>query len=151
MPAAAPTSTPIPQAAAICFRPVSRARADVLLITSRSGEWAIPKGRIDPGFTAPQAAANEALEEAGVRGRVIEDSVGSFEYTKKGGWATRPGVRCHVQVFPLLVDDLLEDWLESDFRQRRWVPASKAASEVEQPGLTRILHDFPAWLNSLRT
>jgi len=150
MPAAAPIARPIPQAAALCFRPIARSRAEILLITSRSGEWAIPKGRIDPGFSPPQAAANEALEEAGVRGQVIQESLGAFEYTKKGGWATRPGLRCRVQVFPLLVEDLLEDWLEADFRKRRWVPAAKAHSQVDQPGLTQILHDFPAWLQTLR-
>lgn len=141
---------PVAQAAAVCFRPVSRSKAEILLITSRSGEWAIPKGRIDPGFSAPEAAANEALEEAGVRGKVIQDPLGAFEYTKKGGWATRPGIRCHVQVFPLLVEELLDDWLEADFRKRRWIAATKAHTQVEQPGLTRILEDFPAWLQSLR-
>jgi 8-oxo-dGTP pyrophosphatase MutT (NUDIX family) len=142
---------PVPQAAAICFRPLPGKKAEILLITSRSGEWAIPKGRIDPGFTPPQAAANEALEEAGVRGQVLQDAVGAFEYLKRGGWALRAGTRCRVQVFPLLVSDLLEEWLEADFRKRRWVPAAQAAGQVAQPGLSQILDEFPAWLRSVRS
>ena len=157
-PRMAPATTvadPVPQAAALCFRPVASpragTRAEVLLITSRSGEWAIPKGRIDSGFTPPEAAANEALEEAGARGQIVSRPIGSFEYLKRGGWARREGTRCLVQVFPMLVEDLLDEWLESDFRRRRWVPATKAAAEVAQPSLAEILHEFPAWLRSLRS
>lgn len=140
----------VPQAAAICFRPLQGKRAEVLLITSRSGEWAIPKGRIDRGYSPPQAAANEALEEAGVRGLVHEDPLGSFGYLKRGGWAGGAGVRCHVQVFPLLVEDVMEEWLEAQFRKRRWVPASRAGAAVTQPGLAQVLSEFPAWLKRLR-
>lgn len=150
MTASTTIAEPVPQAAAICFRPVVGRPTEVLLITSRSGEWAIPKGRIDPGFSPSEAAANEALEEAGVRGHVVQHSVGAFEYLKRGGWAVRPGVRCRVQVFPLLVEDLLEEWLEAHFRKRRWVAADRAADEVEQPGLVEILEQFPAWLRSAR-
>lgn len=140
---------PVPQAAAICFRPIRSRRAEVLLITSRSGEWAIPKGRIDPGFTPPEAAANEALEEAGVLGKILEDSVGAFEYLKRGGWAKRSGTRCRVEVFPMLVEDVLDEWLEADFRKRRWVPAARAPGYVAQPRLAEVLRDFPGWLRDL--
>lgn len=150
MTAATTIAGSVPQAAAICFRPVASTRSEVLLITSRSGEWAIPKGRIDPGFTPPEAAATEAFEEAGARGRVIRDAVGSFDYLKRGGWAERGGTYCRVQVFPLLVEDVLEEWLESGFRKRRWVPAGRAAGLVAQPGLAAVLREFPAWLRQVR-
>jgi 8-oxo-dGTP pyrophosphatase MutT (NUDIX family) len=143
---------PIDQAAAACFRLIEgKRKADrgqVLLVTSRTGEWAIPKGRIDPGFTAPEAAANEAWEEAGVSGRIAGDSLGSFEYLKVGGWAGRRAVRCRVHVFPLLVDDVQDQWLEIEFRKRRWVDSGDAAREVAQPGLARVLAGFPAWLDA---
>src|SRR5262249_32651877 len=43
----------------------------VLLVTSRgSGRWLIPKGNIDPGLTPAEAAAKEAYEEGGIRGRI---------------------------------------------------------------------------------
>lgn len=141
---------PVDQAAAICFRAnAGEPRSvQVLLVTSRTGEWAIPKGRIDPGFTPAQAAANEAWEEAGVKGEVVGESLGSFEYTKVGGWAGPRPVRCRVHVFPLLVDAVQDEWLEAAFRQRRWVEAQNAAGEVSQPGLARVLAGFPAWIAS---
>ncbi len=150
MPPATTNAGPVPQAAALCFRSLAGQPAQVLLITSRSGEWAIPKGRIDPGFTPPQAAANEALEEAGALGTVMHDHIGEFGYVKLGGWANPGGTPCHVRVFPLLVEDLLDAWLESEFRQRRWINAANAAHAVSQPGLAQVLRGFPAWLKSMR-
>lgn len=150
MPVAIKIAGPVPQAAALCFRPLARSRAQILLVTSRSGEWAIPKGRIDPGFTEPEAAANEAREEAGVRGQIVREAVGEFEYLKTGGWAGRVGTRCRVRVFPMLVEELSENWLESEFRERQWVAAELAAGMVAQPGLARVLRAFPAWLKSVR-
>ena len=44
---------------------------EVMLVTSRyTGQWIVPKGTIDPGEAAAEAARREAEEEAGVRGRV---------------------------------------------------------------------------------
>ncbi|MEZ6234388.1 MAG: NUDIX hydrolase [Phycisphaerales bacterium] len=151
MPTAWLASPPVPQVAALCFRPVRSRRSEVLLITSRNGDWAIPKGRIDPGHSPTQAAAIEALEEAGVRGQLVDEPVGAFEYTKRGGWASGRPTPCRVEVFPLLVEDLLDDWDEGDFRKRRWVAASRAHAEVAQPGLAHVLRSFPGWLRSVRT
>ena len=56
----------------------------VLLITSRgSGRWVIPKGGIEKGFSPAQAAAREAYEEAGVKGRISDAPLGSFTYSKR--------------------------------------------------------------------
>ena len=38
----------------------------------RPGVWALPKGKIDPGETAAEAAVREVLEETGVSGRLVE-------------------------------------------------------------------------------
>lgn len=55
----------------------------VCLIRRKDSEkWGIPKGFIDRGDTAEQAALNEACEEAGLRGRIMGGSVGSYDYEK---------------------------------------------------------------------
>jgi 8-oxo-dGTP pyrophosphatase MutT (NUDIX family) len=45
----------------------------VLLVRAKQdpSRWIFPKGHIDPGESAPEAAARELREEAGVVGRVI--------------------------------------------------------------------------------
>lgn len=76
------STTCVQQAGAICFRTSADSLPEVLLVTSRrNGRWGIPKGRIEAGETARAAAAREAMEEAGVRGRVSSDAIGSFVYT----------------------------------------------------------------------
>src|SRR6476661_3610138 len=60
------------------------ASVEVLLVTSRATKrWIIPKGWPIKGLTPAKAAAREAYEEAGVRGRVAGRAVGQFRYQKR--------------------------------------------------------------------
>lgn len=105
----------------------------VCLVTSRSGRrWVIPKGQIDPGHTPPQAAAIEAWEEAGLVGTVDDDPLGSFHYVKYG-------VRHHVIVYRLRVEQVKSNWPERDQRRREWVPAIDAAERVIEGGLRDLI------------
>lgn len=61
------------QVAAVCYR-VRGSGIEFLLIRTRGGRWTFPKGGIEPGLTYAQAAALEAFEEAGVHGRMEDDS-----------------------------------------------------------------------------
>lgn len=57
------------QVAALPWR-IGASGREVLMITSReTRRWVIPKGGRMAGKTDPQAAAVEAMEEAGVQGR----------------------------------------------------------------------------------
>ncbi|WP_199252759.1 NUDIX hydrolase [Chachezhania sediminis] len=115
--------------------------AEVLLISSSSGDhWLVPKGIHEPGMTAQASAAVEAEEEAGVRGTVGEASIGRYEVQKWGG-------RCSVTVYPMKVTRVLKapDWEEHN-RDRRWVPAKKAAKMLDQPELRSIVNRFVAGL-----
>src|SRR5205085_5016645 len=55
---------------------------EVLLVrrgrAPRQGEWSLPGGSIEPGETARQAAAREALEETGLR-VIVRDVVDVFD------------------------------------------------------------------------
>ena len=91
----------IPQAAVI---PVRDGR--VCLVTSRSGaRWVFPKGRIEARQTAAQAGLVEAWEEAGLRGDIDGEAVGTYRYEKRG----RPH---HVTVFVMRVDAETDDFPE---------------------------------------
>ena len=56
-------------------------RVDVLLVTARRspGEWVLPKGHIEKGETAREAAEREVLEESGVTA-VAGEPLGDLEY-----------------------------------------------------------------------
>ena len=112
----------------------------VVLITSQSGNWIVPKGLVEPEMTPIESAAKEALEEAGVLGNAEPVLLSTYDYNKWGGV-------CHVKVFPLAVSTLLEDWDEKDWRERQIVPLSEAAQMVK-PVLQPVLEDFGRWVGA---
>jgi 8-oxo-dGTP pyrophosphatase MutT (NUDIX family) len=123
----------IPQAAAVPFRTSAEGDLEVLLIRRRQGgAWGIPKGLIDPGHTAPEAAAIEALEEAGVEGELLQESLGTFEYAKFGG-------TCRVEVFGLRVTRVHERYEEERLRERRWFPVARAARAAKRPAVGALI------------
>lgn len=126
------------QVAALCQR-----GPDVLLITSRdTGRWVLPKGWPMRRRPPHAAAAIEAWQEAGVRGRVRRAPLGTFCATK----AFWPGLSCPVQihVFPLDVASVADTYPEAGQRRRLWLPPQDAADLVAEPDLAALLRSLPA-------
>ncbi|MEA2151039.1 MAG: hypothetical protein QOD69_2869 [Solirubrobacteraceae bacterium] len=48
--------------------------------TRTGARWTFPKGGREPGETLAEAAAREAIEEAGAAGRVVGDALGEYRY-----------------------------------------------------------------------
>src|SRR5205823_375714 len=110
----------IPQAAAI---PVKAGQ--ICLVTSSSGRrWVIPKGMMEPGKTAGEIALQEAWEEAGLTGMLLQEPAGTYLYDKYGG-------TCHVTVFLMQITEVAEDWPECGLRQRCWVSPAQAVGLIE--------------------
>ena len=123
----------IPQAAAVPFRSDAAGTLEVLLIRRRpDGGWGIPKGVIDPGHTALEAAAIEALEEAGVEGELMPRSLGSYEYAKFGG-------TCRVKVFGLRVTRVHDHYDEERLRERRWFAVADAVRAARRPVIAAFI------------
>jgi len=124
----------------IAALPVRRQRdgsSRVLLVTSReTRRWIIPKGWPVKGMKDHQAAALEALEEAGVAGRVSRRPLGSYLYWKRqaGGDAL-----CEVAVHLLEVDEELDEWREKGQRELAWLSPHEAAELVGEPELRRLI------------
>jgi len=116
------------QAAAL---PVKNGR--ICIVTSSNGKrWVIPKGLIEPGQTAGEAALQEAWEEAGLVGVLQPEPIGSFLYEKWSG-------TCHVTVFLMQVTEVAQDWPERSLRQRTWVSPVGALERIDDVGLTELL------------
>lgn len=127
------------QSAVIPFRHEAEV-LQVLLVTSRKKRrWVVPKGIKEPDLSAPQSAAKEALEEAGIEGEVLPGSIGTYRYPKWGG-------TCTVEVFVMQVKKELPAWLE-DYRDRAWLPLNTAAERVREPELRRMLLSLPGFLD----
>jgi 8-oxo-dGTP pyrophosphatase MutT (NUDIX family) len=120
----------IRQAAAVAVRD-----GLVCLVTSKGGRrWVIPKGLIDPGRTAREAALAEAWEEAGIVGILSRDPAGTYHYEKYG-------LDHHVTVFVMRVTEEKADWPERPDRRREWVSPEVAVTRVAEPSLRDILRE----------
>jgi phosphohistidine phosphatase len=126
------------QSAVIPYR-VRQGQPEILLITSQHRRrWVIPKGIIEPDLSPAASAAKEALEEAGVEGRVGTEPLGRYQYDKWGG-------TCTVEVFLLEVDRVHGEWAEAH-RQRLWLSPTEAADRVDEEDLARLITEFSSSL-----
>ena len=126
----------VEQSGVIPYR-IINGQIEVMLITSSgSKRWVIPKGLIEPNMTPEDSAAKEAWEEAGVLGLVFPNLMGTYEYYKSGcTW--------QVDVFLLQVETVLDNWPEAYKRKRQWVSIPKAIKRVDEPDLKLILGNLP--------
>jgi 8-oxo-dGTP pyrophosphatase MutT (NUDIX family) len=113
------------QAAVIPFRGSGKKLEICLIRRKGSKKWGIPKGFVDRGDTSKDAALKEALEEAGLKGRLVGDAVGNYEYRK---W----GTKLDVTVYLMEVQGEEDDWDEADIRDRQWASFADAAEKLER-------------------
>lgn len=129
------------QVAALPYRIDGAGAVRVLLVTSReTRRWVLPKGNPIRGLSAHRAAAQEAYEEAGVRGAICPAPLGSYQYRKRGRLGQRRDTI--VAVYPLAAMAEAEDWPERGQRERRWFDLAEAAAAVQEPELTRLIAEF---------
>jgi 8-oxo-dGTP pyrophosphatase MutT (NUDIX family) len=124
----------VEQAAAICCRVSEKGHIEVLLLSSRdTGRWVIPKGFIEKKETSFKAAQREALEEAGVVGKVRKRPIGRYIYRKDGGRELT------VVVHLLRFDRAKDEFREKSQRNSVWLAPIDAARLVDEPKLKDML------------
>lgn len=128
------------QVAALPWRRVD-GRIQILLVTSReSRRWVTPKGGRMAGTSDSGSAALEALEEAGVEGRIGETPIGVFRYLKV--LKRRASHWCLVSVHALEVQIEHDSWHEQAERERAWVSRDEAVRRVDEPELKVLIAAF---------
>lgn len=123
------------QSAVIPFRRGKSGLEVMIITTLKRKNWIVPKGIKVLGMDPAESAAKEAWEEAGIRGHVSDEPMASYSFRKWGGI-------CTVDVYALEVTEELDDWPESDFRDRQWRSVEEAAGMVKPKALRRIIADF---------
>jgi len=130
------------QYGALPYRFDENGELEILLVTTRqSGRWIIPKGSAIKGLTRSESAAQEAYEEAGVRGLIKARSIGVFPF-EKNLYEKGITVPCEVMVYPLLVTKQCKTWPEQKQRLSRWFSAAEAMAHLQDKGLTKIVRQF---------
>ena len=111
-------------------------KGKVVLVTARgSKRWIIPKGSIGWVLSAQESAPNEALEEAGLKGEVLPDEIGTYTYEKLGG-------RYKVKLYYMEVTKLKDKWDEMHFRKRKLVSPKQAVKKVVPAAVSKIMAKF---------
>ena len=131
------------QVAALPYRIGADGRAQVMLITSRgTRRWVVPKGHPISGLAPHEAAAQEAWEEAGLRGFPCPAPIGAYRYIKRR--RVRGDAAVEATVYPLAVADQEGDWPERHQRVTQWFDLPAAAARVDEPELKTIIAGFRA-------
>ena len=134
------TAQPGLQYAALPYRR-GEDEVEILLVTSRETQrWVIPKGWPMKGKAPYAAAAREALEEAGVVGKIGREAIGVYHYVKR--LKNGAPLDCVVDVFPLQVARQRKRWPEQGQRTGHWFSVAEAAEAVDEPELQDIILRF---------
>jgi 8-oxo-dGTP pyrophosphatase MutT (NUDIX family) len=137
------------QVAALVHR-VGLSGPEVLLITSRgTGRWVLPKGWPQKGKSLARSALSEAREEAGVRGWLSSEPIGTFCYEKPPE-DDCPGYAFCVDVFALQFVRQDESWPEQAVRELEWVTPHEAATRVAEADLSKLLYRFAEEMSGSR-
>ncbi len=119
----------------------------ILFVTSMArGRWILPKGNLRKGENPVDAVQREGFEEAGVKGKLMEQ----FPFTVPISKSENGQVKyVPVTYYPLLVTEQYETWPEADKRERHWVLLDNAANVVHRHDFLDLLNRFKAlqpWL-----
>ncbi len=123
------------QCGAICWRFGSDVTIEVLLISSGDTDyWAIPKGDIRRHELQYRCAQRQALEKAGVTGRIGKMPIGHYSHRSSPSWNPLA-----VLVHLLFVEAEIKDFRPQSGRQCVWLSAGKARDVVREPELKELL------------
>ena len=94
------------------------------------------------GLAPHEAAAQEAYEEAGLRGVADPCPIGRFRYVKRRRMGKDREML--VTVYPFAVTAQTDDWPERLQRDTRWFTLVEASAAVDEPDLKDLITDFAA-------
>lgn len=119
-------------------------RAVLIARHDRQGRlvWSLPKGHIEPGETAEEAAVREVREETGISGTVIAP-LGTIDF-----WFVADRRRVHKTVHHFLLESVGGDLSDSDIEveQVAWVPLDEVAALLAHDDERRLLDRIPEGL-----
>uniref|UniRef100_A0A803MMY4 Nudix hydrolase domain-containing protein n=1 Tax=Chenopodium quinoa TaxID=63459 RepID=A0A803MMY4_CHEQI len=137
---------------------------EVLMINSQSGPGLLfPKGGWENDETVEEAAAREAVEEAGVKGDLMmvkfnmrnfrefgqyyQDLLGYYKFKSKTHQDEFcPEGLCKAAMFAMLVKEELGSWPEQSMRNRFWLTVPEAAQSCRHAWMRVALVDgFLKW------
>lgn len=127
------------QSAVIPFKK-EKGKLKIMLITSlKKQKWILPKGVVELDLPPEKSAEKEALEEAGVKGKIINKEIGEYRHKK---W----GAVCTVKVYPLEVNEESESWKEKKQRKRKWFSFKAAVKKAGKKEISELIAKLPEYI-----
>jgi ADP-ribose pyrophosphatase YjhB (NUDIX family) len=127
----------IRQVAAVPVRRDVNGHIEILLITSSTTQrFIVPKGWPMKDKSWRKAATVEAREEAGVKGTAVKKPLGTYSYWKR---LSDRFVSVVVTVYMLPVAEELPEWEEKSKRKRAWLKPGEAAKLIDEPELATLV------------
>lgn len=107
----------------------------VLVVNQDGVSWSLPKGHIDPGETARQAAEREVKEETGVTTLHFVGELGSYERHKiaKGAAGEDTTELKHITLFLFTTKQLELAPEDPRHPEARWIAPSEVAALLTHP------------------
>src|SRR5258708_15545045 len=134
------TRKPKLQSGVLAYKVAPNGKVRILLVrTTRTKRWSIPKGKARSDLTLAANAAKEAFEEAGAKGEIAPVSAGMFRAAKR---AWHGDTIIEIWIYLLKVSEQLKRWPEKGERQTKWVSYPEAAQMLNEPLLDSLCHEI---------
>jgi ADP-ribose pyrophosphatase YjhB (NUDIX family) len=125
---------------------------EVLVVSQGGDSWSLPKGHIDSGETARQAAEREIREESGVSRLTFIKPLGAYERYKigPGGQGEDTSRLKHIEMFLYATDESMLHPEDPANPEARWVAPAEVSSLLTHPKdqafFTSVLPDVQTYL-----
>ena len=123
----------------------------IVFVTSKTrGRWVLPKGNLKKGESHKKGCKREAIEEAGLKGKVLTNFPVTVPIGKRidGEITLVP-----VTFYPMWITEELSTWEECESRDRRHVALSDAGALAEHDDYQHVItlfSDLAPWLEANR-
>lgn len=120
-----------------------KGEVEICMVTSRGGgRWILPKGWPEKHLSHADAAAQEAWEEAGLKGAVEAESCGNYQTYKSldGGI----GVAVRMEVYMMTDPKQSDIYPEAKKRKVKWLALDQAIARASEDGLKKLLQELKA-------
>jgi ADP-ribose pyrophosphatase YjhB (NUDIX family) len=108
---------------------VTNGNGEVLVVSQHGTSWSLPKGHLDPGESARDAARREIYEESGIRDLELVRELGTYERHKIGvdGGEDRSEWKV-ITMFLFKTKEKLLKPVDPENPEAKWVEKSKVAA-----------------------
>jgi 8-oxo-dGTP pyrophosphatase MutT (NUDIX family) len=114
---------------------VLNSSGEVLVVNQKGDSWSLPKGHIDPGETAEEAARRETYEEAGITEMTLVRELGTYERYKigKDGAGEDESELKRITMFVFTTEQEALAPVDENHPEARWVAVDDVASLLTHP------------------